>query len=57
MDNDVITVGMGGLVFFEEFVLLVRQNYGLQNGRWTIPGGFVEADESLEEGAVREVLG
>ncbi len=56
MDNGFISVGAAGVVFFEERVLLVRLNYGLHQGRWTIPGGFVEIGESLEEGAVREVL-
>ena len=56
MDKGVISVGAAGVVFLEERVLLVRLNYGLHKGRWTIPGGFVEIGESLEEGAVREVL-
>lgn len=56
MDKGVISVGAAGVVFLEERVLLVRLNYGLHKERWTIPGDFVEIGESLEEGAVREVL-
>ena len=56
MDDGFISVGAAGVVFLEERVLLVRLNYGLHLGRWTIPGGFVEIGESLEEGVVREVL-
>ena|SRR5690554_1384315 len=33
-------------------VLLVRHAYGLR--RWTLPGGIVEPDETMEDAAVRE---
>ena len=33
-------------------VLLAKQNYG--QGRWALPGGLVEPDESPDEAAVRE---
>ncbi|MGH2498883.1 MAG: NUDIX hydrolase [Candidatus Limnocylindria bacterium] len=35
-------------------VLLVRLNYGPRDGRWALPGGLVESDETAEQAAVRE---
>ena len=35
-------------------VLLVRLNYGPRDGRWALPGGLVENDETAEQAAVRE---
>ncbi len=37
----------------EDAILLVRQNYGRQY--WSLPGGVVEAGESVEQAAIREV--
>jgi 8-oxo-dGTP diphosphatase len=37
-------------------VLLVKRGRDPQRGRWSVPGGRVEAGESLEEAAAREVL-
>lgn len=37
-------------------VLLARRAQGLHTGRWDLPGGFVELDETAEEAVLREVL-
>jgi 8-oxo-dGTP diphosphatase len=39
----------------EDRILLALWNEGAEK-RWTLPGGGVELDESVEQGAVREVL-
>lgn len=36
-------------------VLLVRRSNSPEQGKWTLPGGFVDADEDPAEAAVREV--
>ena len=35
-------------------LLLVKLNYGPRSGRWALPGGLVEDDETTEAAAVRE---
>ena len=58
-----------GFVFFREHkvaaaavveddgrLLLVRRNLSPGQGRWTIPGGFVDFDEDPRAAVVREVL-
>ncbi|XP_049849628.1 uncharacterized protein LOC126319956 isoform X2 [Schistocerca gregaria] len=50
-------VGVGGFVLNEKNELLVvREKYAHQTASWKIPGGLVEAGESLIEAAIREVL-
>lgn len=53
-DRD-ITVGVGGVVLHEGRVLLVKMTYGRSAGRWIIPGGFVEPNEDIGDGAAREI--
>ena len=37
-------------------VLLVKRKHPPYEGRWAIPGGYVEADESLADAAARELF-
>lgn len=47
-------VDVRGVVFREERVLLVREY--LDGGRWTLPGGWAEINESPGDATAREVL-
>lgn len=49
------SVGVGGLVLHHDRVLLIQRNQDPGKGLWTIPGGYVEFDETAESGVVREV--
>src|ERR1700674_1943614 len=49
-------VGVGGVVISGERVLLARRGAEPLRGEWSIPGGLLEAGETLEEGVARELL-
>ena len=50
-------VTMGGFCVHESRVLLIRRSEGLlDGGKIGPPGGYLERDETVEEGIVREVL-
>lgn len=49
------SVGVGGLLVHEGAVLLVQRAHEPGKGRWTLPGGYVEEDESPDLAIVREV--
>jgi ADP-ribose pyrophosphatase YjhB (NUDIX family)/GNAT superfamily N-acetyltransferase len=46
--------GVGILVEFEDGIVLIRRGHSPHEGRWALPAGFIEADESIEEAAIRE---
>ncbi len=48
-------LGVSGLIRHENRVLLVRRGRPPLAGLWSLPGGLVEAGESLEEAARREI--
>ena len=50
-------LGVGGVVLSKagDSVLLIQRNQEPGKGFWTLPGGFVEFDETAEVGVVREV--
>ncbi len=50
--NPVPAVGI--LIEKDGGVVLIRRNNPPHKGEWTLPSGFIEADESAEEAAVRE---
>ncbi|MBD2870646.1 NUDIX domain-containing protein [Paenibacillus arenilitoris] len=54
MRENVWQAAAGGIYFEHGRVLLVRIDYGRNKGMWMLPGGFVEAGESIEEAAERE---
>ncbi len=50
-------VCVGAVVLREDKVLFIRQAEGQSlAGKWSIPWGFVEADEAPEDAALRETL-
>jgi ADP-ribose pyrophosphatase YjhB (NUDIX family)/L-amino acid N-acyltransferase YncA len=49
-------VGAGTLVEEDGRIVLVKRGIQPRSGRWGLPAGHVEADESAEEAAVRETL-
>jgi len=49
-------VGVGGVVIVEGRVLLVRRGSEPLLGEWSIPGGLLEAGETLAAGVERELI-
>ena len=47
-------VVVGALPIFENQILLARRAIEPRRGYWTVPGGFMEKGESLQQGAARE---
>ena len=48
-------VGIGVVAFKEDCVLLIRRGKPPIPSRWSIPGGAQEIDETVREGALREL--
>jgi len=54
------SLGVGGIVMDtnaagQRAILLIRRNQEPNRGHWTLPGGFVESEETAEAAVVREV--
>ena len=49
-------VGVGAVVVRDGQVLLVRRRHEPLRGAWSLPGGVVEAGETLQAALVREIL-
>jgi ADP-ribose pyrophosphatase YjhB (NUDIX family) len=47
---------VGCLPIWEDKVMLCKRGIEPQYGLWNIPGGFMENDETTEDGAVREMF-
>jgi 8-oxo-dGTP diphosphatase len=47
-------IGVGGIVLYEEKVLLVKLSYGSRG--WILPGGYVKPTETIGDAVRREVL-
>ena len=46
--------GVGVLIEHAGRLVLIRRGHPPHQGQWTLPSGFIEADESVEHAAVRE---
>jgi len=49
-------VGVGGILFREDQVLLIKRGKEPGLGQWSIPGGVVRTGETLKEAVIREVF-
>jgi 8-oxo-dGTP diphosphatase len=49
-------LGVGGLIFQDDQVLLIKRGREPGIGHWSIPGGMVEVGESVSMAVEREVL-
>lgn len=47
---------VGTVPYFHERVLLCKRNIEPRFGKWTLPGGFMELNETVTEGAARETI-
>ncbi len=48
-------VGVTGAVVYNNKVLFVQRNYEPSKGTWTLPGGYAEHTETLDEAVRREL--
>ncbi len=49
-------LGVGAIILKRDRILLVERGRAPMAGYWSLPGGVLEAGETLEEGVRREVL-
>ncbi len=47
---------VGCIPVFEDQILLCKRNIEPRRDKWTLPAGYLENKESVQEGAVRETL-
>jgi len=48
-------IGVGGVVFIEGRVVLIKRRHPPLQGRWSLPGGGVQVGETLREAVQREL--
>lgn len=49
-------IGVGGIIFHDRSVLLVKRSNAPGKGQWSLPGGAVELGETLIDALRREIL-
>ena len=45
-----------GIIFRENTILLIKRKHEPFEGKWALPGGFVEYGETTEKAVIREIL-
>jgi 8-oxo-dGTP diphosphatase len=55
-DRGKIWLAAAGLLIEDGKWLVVKKNYGGLKGKWSIPAGFVDTGETVDEAAIREVF-
>ena len=55
MSNERPEVAVGAVAVLDDCLLVIRRGHGPGAGEWSVPGGRVEAGETLHEAIVREV--
>ena len=53
---DAPIIGVGGVIFKDNSVLLVKRDQEPGKGQWSLPGGVVELGETLTDALKREIL-
>lgn len=53
--NTGYNIGVGGAVVRDDKLLFIRRASRHGRGNWQLPGGFIEPNETIEQGVVREV--
>ncbi len=53
-DSPILAVG--GVILYQDKILLAQRKYEPDSGKWSIPGGAVETGETLFEAMKREML-
>ena len=49
------SVGVGGVVVCDGRILLVRKKTGPYSGIWSLPGGYIEYNEMIDQAIIREI--
>ena len=49
-------VGVGGVIRWQNLVLLIKRKYEPNAGKWAIPGGHLKIGEGAQTGALRECI-
>jgi bifunctional NMN adenylyltransferase/nudix hydrolase len=51
-----IDVTLDAVVIYNDHILLVQRGREPGMGKWALPGGYLNPDEALEDGAIRELI-
>lgn len=53
--NKIKHIGVYGLIIKDNKILLIKKNGGPYDGKYDLPGGTIEFEESIEDALVREL--